>query len=113
MQPNTLLMCKLLLLLLVIHGFYWTIRDPYLPFLQGLDVFRAQPGLFEFVLKAAFVAAGLALLYNVRVRTSAIVLGATVILAIVHPSRCSGITSSLSAACCSWPGCIAGMKRPG
>ncbi len=83
MRPNTLLMCKLLLLLLVLHGFQWTIRDPYLPFLQGLDVFRSLPGLFEVVLKAAFFGAGLSLLCNVRVRTSAIVLGATVILALV------------------------------
>ena len=83
MRPNTLLMCKLLLLLLVIHGFQSMISDPYIPFLLGLDAFRSQPGLFEFFLKATFFGAGLSLLCNVRVRTSAIVLGATVILAIV------------------------------
>ena len=83
MQPNTLLMCKLLLLLLVVHGFQWKIADPYVPFIQGLDAFRSRPSLFEFLLKAAFCGAGLSLFLNFRVRASAIVLGSTVLLALL------------------------------
>ena len=86
MRPNTLLMCKLLLLLLlllVIHGFQWTISDPYIPFILGLDRFRSQPSVFEFVLKATFGLAGLCLLLNFKVRTSAIILGATVIVTLL------------------------------
>jgi hypothetical protein len=80
MPPNTLLMCKLLLLLMVLHGFPWKISDPYIPFIPGLDIFRQQPGLFAWILKAAFFGASVALAFNFKVRTSAIVLGATVIL---------------------------------
>ena len=83
MRPNTLLMCKLLLLLLVIHGFHEVVSDPYIPFLQGLDAFRSQPGLFEFTLKIVLLGAALCLFFNVRVRTAALILGGTIILTIV------------------------------
>ena len=83
MAPNTLLMCKLLLLLLAIHGFQSTIGDPFIPFIQSLDEFRRLPGLFETILKVCFWVAGLSLFLNFKVRTSALILGATVILVLV------------------------------
>ncbi len=75
MNHNLLLMCKLLLLLLVFNGFYGYITDPYIPFFSLLDRFHAFPGLFEYSLKAIFLIAGFGLLFNVRVRTMAILLG--------------------------------------
>jgi hypothetical protein len=83
MRPNTLLLCKLLFLLVAIHGIHDKFRDPYLPFLPALDLLREIPGLLPGVLTAVFWVGGAALLLNWRVRTAAVLLGITVILAIL------------------------------
>lgn len=83
MRPNTLLLCKLLFLLVAMHDLPAKFRDPYLPFLPLLDVLRGVPGLLPALLTIAFWTAGVALLANFRVRTAAVVLGTTVILALL------------------------------
>ncbi len=80
MPPNTLLMCKLLVFLLTIHGFLGSIDDPHIPFIPWLDQFREWPGLFKYSLLASYITFGAALFLNIRVRTAAIVLGSVVIL---------------------------------
>lgn len=83
MRPQTLLLCKLLFLLAAMHGLPGKLGDPYLPFLPILDSLRETPGVFAAVLKTAFWAAGAALLLNAWVRSAAVTLGATVILALL------------------------------
>jgi hypothetical protein len=83
MPPNTLLMCKLLVFLLTIHGFLSDIGDPHIPFIPILDYFRGWPGLFKYSLLVTFAISGIALFLNIRVRTAAIILGLTVILYIL------------------------------
>ena len=79
MTPNLLLMCKILLVILLAHGFFSYLNDPFIPFLQGLDEFNKTPSVFEYVLKVVFVFSSLFLLFNYRVRTMAIVIGVTII----------------------------------
>jgi len=80
MVPNTLLMGKLVFLLLLSQNFLGKIRDPLVPFIPFLDVFRAWPGLFENVLLALFLGAGVLLLMNITVRPASVVLGLVVML---------------------------------
>ena len=79
MQPNILLMCKLLFLLLCAHGFVGYIEDPYIPFIQFLDVFSQYPNVFKITLKSSFLCSGILLLFNIKPRTMSILLGCSVI----------------------------------
>ncbi|MEL6973921.1 MAG: HTTM domain-containing protein [Bacteroidota bacterium] len=80
MLPGVLLTCKLLLILLVLHGYWGYIRDPYLPFIPFLDGFLNYPRTFGFFLKTVFVVAGFCLFFNIKTRLSSIVLGLCVLL---------------------------------
>lgn len=83
MSPSILLMCKIFVLLLVAHGFYSSISDPYIPFLEGLNNLNEYPRFFEITLKSLFVIAGLSLIFNFKVRLSAILIAMTIFLAII------------------------------
>ncbi len=80
MQPNILLMCKLLFLLLVVHGFLGYISDPFLPFLRPLDTVLNYPDIFKISIKSLFLISGLLLLFNLQPRTMSIILGSTLIV---------------------------------
>ncbi|MEO0507316.1 MAG: HTTM domain-containing protein [Bacteroidota bacterium] len=80
MLPGVLLTCKLLLVLLMLHGYWGYIRDPYLPFIPFLDWFSSYSGVFEYTLKTLFVLSGFFLFFNVKTRLFGIVLGLCVLL---------------------------------
>ncbi|MEM6894122.1 MAG: HTTM domain-containing protein [Bacteroidota bacterium] len=80
MLPGVLLTCKLLLLLLLLHGYWGYIRDPYLPFIPFLDWFSNYPNTFEYFLKSVFVLSGFCLFFNIKTRLSGITLGLCVLL---------------------------------
>jgi len=80
MRTNLLIMCKMLWLLLVINGIWGYFSDPFIPFIRLLDFFHSFPGVFEGVLKMAFLVGGLGLLFNFRVRTMALILGMGIFL---------------------------------
>ncbi len=83
MQGNVLIMCKLLILLLLYHGLFSKIGDPFVPFVQWLDIFNTIPGFFELCLKIIFIVATTLLFFNYWVRTSSFLLGCVVILTIL------------------------------
>jgi hypothetical protein len=83
MEPNVLLMCKLLLALLLLHHFSSLIQDPYIPYIRAFDGFLAYPGLFENSLKIVFYGAAICLIFNLHVRWSAIALGIVVLLVVL------------------------------
>lgn len=83
MAPNLLLMCKLLLGLILAHGFPATLGDPFLPFLAILDGFHAYPGVFAGVMKGLFLTGAILLVFNVRVREAAMTVGLVVILSLI------------------------------
>lgn len=82
MAPNLLLMCKLLFLLLALHGFQAKLSDPFIPFVGALDAVRSPSEAFGWGLRISFFAGGACLLCNIRTRAAAIVLGITVLLAL-------------------------------
>lgn len=83
MTPNLLLMCKILLAMLVAHGFFSYLNDPFVPFIAALDEFNKIPFVFEYLLKSVFIVSSILLLFNIRVRTMAVVLGITIIITLL------------------------------
>ena len=80
MQPNVLLMCKLVLLLLLLHNISDKFGDPYLPFIGLIDGFRELPGWYGGIQHILFWISGAALLLNIKVRTAALGLGICVLM---------------------------------
>lgn len=83
MRPNFLVMCKLLFALLLLHGFVSGLREPFLPFVSGFDLLGSEWGWFTLMMQAGFFGAGACLVFNYRVRGSAIVLGVIVVLTLL------------------------------
>jgi hypothetical protein len=82
MPPNLLLLCKVLALALLATRHVFTLPDPFLPFIPGLDQL-AEPDVFRTTLRATAVAAAVALLFNRWVRASALTLGTCMLVAVV------------------------------
>lgn len=83
MQPNILLMCKLLIALLVLNGFYSMINDPFIPFIRWLDKFNNFPDVFKYSLRIGFITFGVLLFLNIKPKLSSIVLGFIIILTLI------------------------------
>ena len=83
MHPNILLMCKLLVILLTAHHMFFKIDDPHVPFIPALDWFHNYPNLFRNVFRTIYACSALTLLFNIKVRTSSIVLGLVVIICVL------------------------------
>ena len=83
MKPNLLLMCKILILLLYAHGFLFYLKDPFIPFIAQFDIFNDSPQVFEYLTKSLFFIFSLLLLFNVKVRSMAILLGLTIIISLI------------------------------
>lgn len=83
MKPNHLLICKLIFILLVVHGFYKHINDPYIPFVPFLDEFNNFPNVFKNTLRTLFVMSGIFLLFNFKVRLMSFILGLIISLTLL------------------------------
>lgn len=83
MQGSVLLMCKLMFIMLLVHGLHTDFTDPFIPFFSFFDTFRQFPGFFEYSLKITFLLSGLLLLFNFKVRWMAVLLGVTIITALL------------------------------
>lgn len=83
LHPNILLMCKLLIILMTAHHMFFKIEDPFIPFIPALDWFHNYPNIFKYVMRATYAVFGFMLLFNIKVRTSSIVLGIVVIINIL------------------------------
>lgn len=83
MDTNLLIMCKLMYLLLLMHGFYGYLDEPFLPFLTIFEVAEAYPGIFGGTLKIGFLLSGTFLLLNYRVRWMSLMLGMVILLALL------------------------------
>lgn len=81
MPPNLLLLVKIIALALLLTNHARLLPDPFLPF---LPVFDTVPGAaFQFSVKAVFVCAAVALLFNRAVRWSSLALGAAILISVV------------------------------
>lgn len=83
LHPNVLLMCKLIVILITAHHIFFKIADPFIPFIPVLDWFNEHPNVFKYSLRFIYALSAFALLFNIRVRTAAIVTGLVVILSIL------------------------------
>jgi hypothetical protein len=83
LHPNVLLMCKLLVILMTAHHMFFKISDPFIPFIPALDWFNEYPNVFKFSLRTIYALGVFALLFNIKVRTAAVLTGLTVILSIL------------------------------
>lgn len=77
-----LLMAKLIALALLLTNHVRLLPDPFLSFIPALD--HALPGpVFQLSIQVLFVVAAVAILFNRSVRLGCLVLGATILLAVV------------------------------
>src|SRR5215813_3489452 len=81
LPPPVLLMAKLIALALLLTNHYRILPDPFLPFVPGVDQI---PGLaFQRTLQAVFLISAVTLLLNRWVRTSCLLLGGSILLAVL------------------------------
>jgi predicted DCC family thiol-disulfide oxidoreductase YuxK len=82
MPGNVLLMAKLIAIALLLTNEVKFLPAPYLPFIPALG--RLMPGeIFRVILMAVFLVSMAALLFNFAVRTSSLLLGSAILLAVV------------------------------
>jgi hypothetical protein len=84
LPPNVLLAAKLVTLVFVIQGL-WRLTDPYLPFIGFLDDL-ASPEAFQRTLQVVWLLAAATLFLNRFVQLSCVVLGSTILLALLSSS---------------------------
>lgn len=82
LPPPVLLMAKLIALALLLTHHVALLPDPFLPFLPGLEG-GVDGALFQTVLRVVFAASALALLFNRTVRLSCLLLGGSMLLAVL------------------------------
>lgn len=83
LPANILLMAKLMLALLLFHGFFGKIKDPFLPFLPILESFNQINGLFEILMRASFVIGASMLVFNIRPKKAIMALGLIILLVLL------------------------------
>lgn len=81
LPTELLILVKVLALVVLLVNHVRILPDPWLPFVPGVD--RIPPILFQRTLQIIFVTCALALLFNRRVRLASLMLGATMLLAVV------------------------------
>lgn len=81
LQPNVLLMAKLIVLALLLQR-QWPLSRHFLPFFSFFDHF-GSPSTFHIVLLVLFLAGSAALLLNWYVRVACAVLGVTILISIL------------------------------
>ena len=91
---NLTVMVKVLALVLLLVNHVRLLPDPWLPFVPGLD--RLPPVLFQRALQTVFVVAAVAILFNRRVRLAAVLLGSSLLLAVVSSKAYYGNNKTFS-----------------
>jgi predicted DCC family thiol-disulfide oxidoreductase YuxK len=109
LPPNVLLAAKLVALCLLVTNHVRLLpNDPFLPFIPALEAL-GPPFPFGAILRGVFIGSALALLFNRRTRTSALVLGGTILLAVVSSKAYYGNNKLF----CGLFLTLVGLQRPG
>ena len=103
---NLTVMVKVLAIALLFTNHVRILPDPWLPFIPFLDVI--PPALFQRALQIVFMISALSILFNRRVRMSSLVLGATMLLAIVSSKAYYGNNKTF----CGLMLLLAGLYKP-
>src|SRR5689334_19025170 len=78
---NLTILVKVLAIVVLLVNHVRILPDPWLPFIPGLD--RIPPLLFQRTLQTVFLLSAIAIVFNRRVRLASLLLGATMLLAVV------------------------------
>jgi hypothetical protein len=81
LPTELLVLVKTLSLVVLLVNHVRILPDPWLPFVPGID--RLPPVLFQRTLQVVFVGSAVAILFNRRVRLASLLLGSTMLLAVV------------------------------
>ncbi|MCU1325951.1 MAG: hypothetical protein JWN34_1321 [Bryobacterales bacterium] len=104
---NLTVMVKVLALVVLLVNHVKILPDPWLPFIPGLD--QIPPLLFQRTLQSAFLLSAVAIIFNRRVRLASLILGATMLLAVVSSKAYYGNNKTF----CGLMFVLAGLYKPG
>src|SRR5207247_10987495 len=107
LPTELLILAKVLALVLLLTNHVRILPDPWLPFVPGID--QIPPVLFQRTLQTLFVVSALALLFNRRVRLASLILGSTMLLAVVSSKAYYGNNKTF----CGLMFFITGLYVPG
>lgn len=104
---NLTILVKVLAIAVLLTNHVRVLPDPWLPFIPWIDLIPHAP--FQWTLKIVFVISALAILFNRRVRLSALILGATMLIAVVSSKAYYGNNKTF----CGLMFFLAGLYKPG
>jgi hypothetical protein len=103
---NLTIMVKVLAIVVLLVNHVRILPDPWLPFVPGLD--RFPPLLFQRTLQTLFLFSVIAIVFNRRVRLASLVLGSTMLLAVVSSKAYYGNNKTF----CGLMFLLAGLYKP-
>src|SRR4051794_15353805 len=104
---NLTVMVKVLALVVILVNHVRILPDPWLPFVPGLDLL--PPALFQRTLQTVFLISAVAILSNRRVRLFSLLLGCTMLAAVVSSKAYYGNNKTF----CGLMFFLAGLYKPG
>jgi len=104
---NLTIMVKVLAIVLLVTNHVRILPDPWLPFIPWLDLFPPVP--FQRTLQTVFVISALAIVFNRKIRISSLILGSTMLLAVVSSKAYYGNNKTF----CGLMLFLAGLYKPG
>lgn len=107
MPLNLTIMVKVLAIVVLLVNHVRILPDPWLPFIPGID--RIPPLLFQRALQTIFVLSAIAIVFNRRVRLASLMLGSTMLLAVVSSKAYYGNNKTF----CGLMFFLVGLHKPG
>src|SRR3954447_493539 len=107
LPTELLILVKVLALVVILVNHVRILPDPWLPFVPGLDLL--PPALFQRTLQTVFLISAFAILFNRRVRLFSLLIGSTMLVAVVSSKAYYGNNKTF----CGLMFFLAGLYKPG
>ncbi len=107
LPTNLAVLVKVLAFVVLLTNHVKILPDPWLPFLPFID--RLPPLLFQKTLQTLFLVAALAVVFNRRIRLASLVLGVTMLVAVLSSKAYYGNNKTF----CGLMFLLAGLYQPG
>ena len=104
---NLAILVKVLAIVVLVVNHQRILPDPWLSFVPGID--SLPPVAFQLTLKIVFVVSALAIVFNRRIRLFSLILGTTMLLAVVSSKAYYGNNKTF----CGLMFFLAGLYKPG
>jgi len=104
---NLTILVKVIAMVLLVTNHVRILPDPWLPFIPWIDWF--PPVVFQRTLQTVFVVCALAIVFNRRIRIASLILGSTMLLAVVSSKAYYGNNKTF----CALMLFLAGLYQPG